>query len=46
MREVSMRKVLFALALLVAVAGGVAIVSSAHADGDTGSSCANNPNCR
>ncbi len=36
MREVSMRKVLFALALLVAVAGGVAITSSAQADDNQG----------
>jgi hypothetical protein len=41
-----MRKVLFAVALLVAVAGGVAVVSpSAQADGQGGSTSCSGPNC-
>jgi hypothetical protein len=40
----SMRKVLFAVALLVAVAGGIAVVSSAHAD-ESGSNKCTGPNC-
>jgi hypothetical protein len=41
-----MRKILFAVALLVAVAGGVAVVSSsAHADGASGGTTCTSDKC-
>ena len=40
-----MRKILFAFAILVAVAGGIAVTSTAHADGGSGTPSCQGPNC-